>query len=93
MAIAPRYENYAEGWETGTRIRVRVFDQEQEVHPPHVALTELLEFLQTAHQGDILNFERLKVCTGFKKAIRSSAYSSRKYPSELHRCQRRGETL
>ena len=31
MAIAPRYENYAEGWETGVRIRVRVFDQEQEV--------------------------------------------------------------
>lgn len=35
MAIAPRYENYEEGWETGSRIRVKVFDQEQEVrrHP------------------------------------------------------------
>lgn len=31
MAIAPRYENYAEGWETGVRIRVKVYDQEQEV--------------------------------------------------------------
>ena len=32
MAIAPRYEHYAEGWETGVRIRIRVYDQEHEVH-------------------------------------------------------------
>lgn len=31
MAIAPRYEHYAEGWETGVRIRIRVYDQEHEV--------------------------------------------------------------
>ena len=31
MAVAPRYKNYAEGWETGSRIRIRVYDQEHEV--------------------------------------------------------------
>lgn len=33
MAVAPRYEQYAEGWETGVRIRIRVYDQEHEVGP------------------------------------------------------------
>ena len=31
MVVAPRYEPYAEGWETGTRLKIRVFDQEHEV--------------------------------------------------------------
>lgn len=33
MAVAPRYENYAEGWETGARLKIRVYDQDQEVEP------------------------------------------------------------
>ena len=31
MAVAPRYAEYEEGWETGVRIRLGVFGQEQQV--------------------------------------------------------------
>ena len=31
MVVAPRYADYAEGWETGVRRRFRVFNSEQEV--------------------------------------------------------------
>ena len=31
MSVAPRYEPYAEGWETGSRLKVRVYGQEHEV--------------------------------------------------------------
>ena len=31
QVVAPRYQNYDEAWETGVRLRLRVFDAEQEV--------------------------------------------------------------
>ena len=31
MVVAPRYGNYAEGWETGVRRQMRVFGGDQEV--------------------------------------------------------------
>ncbi|EFN59872.1 hypothetical protein CHLNCDRAFT_6787, partial [Chlorella variabilis] len=31
MVVAPRYKNYEDAWETGVRLRVRVFDSNQEV--------------------------------------------------------------
>ena len=31
MAVAPRYANYAEGWETGVRIRFHIFGKDEEV--------------------------------------------------------------
>ena len=34
MAVAPRYSDYREGWETGIRVRLRVFNQEHEVEIP-----------------------------------------------------------
>ena len=38
MAVAPRYEHYAEGWETGARIRIRVYDKEHEVRRRFLSL-------------------------------------------------------
>lgn len=32
MVVAPRYGDYAEGWETGVRRQIRVFNSDQEVH-------------------------------------------------------------
>lgn len=31
MTVAPRYSNYEEGWETGVRMKIKVFGQEHEV--------------------------------------------------------------
>ena len=31
MAVAPRYASYAEGWETGVRIRYHIFGKDEEV--------------------------------------------------------------
>jgi hypothetical protein len=31
MVIAPRYKNYDNAWETGVRLRLHVFDSDQEV--------------------------------------------------------------
>ena len=31
MVVAPRYGEYAEGWETGVRRQIRVFNSDQEV--------------------------------------------------------------
>ncbi len=31
MVVAPRYRRYQDAWETGVRLRVRVFDSNQEV--------------------------------------------------------------
>ena len=34
MAVAPRYANYTEGWETGVRIRFHIFGKDEEVGQP-----------------------------------------------------------
>ena len=34
MVVAPRYSNYAEGWETGVRVNMRVMSVDVEVRRP-----------------------------------------------------------
>lgn len=34
MVVAPRYSNYAEGWETGVRVNMRVMSIDVEVRRP-----------------------------------------------------------
>lgn len=40
MVVAPRYADYAEGWETGVRRQIRVFNSDQEVVAASICLPD-----------------------------------------------------
>jgi len=55
MAVAPRYAAYAEGWETGVRLKIRVCNQDHEVRVPYTLNPNQLllvnAFLRDLHMG------------------------------------------
>lgn len=68
MVVAPRYGEYAEGWETGVRRQMRIFGGDQEVSCWHGCISQLLlvrlialKLAMAQHSATVEKFDTAKL--------------------------------